>query len=511
MELRNYQGWFRHNILQAMRDGANSVLAVLPTGGGKRYSIVDLCLLAMQHHRKVLVVTNRRLLVDQMVKECNEHGVHFGVIMADYYEGDPAGPIQIASVQTLESWYLRPGLGAKHGVGLPDFSLLMIDEGHSEQARYQQLRAIRPESKVIGFTATPIGSEGRSLVPSNYDCMVEGALNSELISWGWLLPTKVFAPSEPNIEGVKVVSKGEYNQNQLSRAVKECHVFGDVLSEWERHARDRATVCFVPGLAFGRDLVRQFNFLLGSNSAHLIEAKTKHHERQEIFQKIEQGESKILVSVDVLREGFDLPVLSCAIDLQPNQQLRSYWQKVGRIKRPFEGQEHAVLLDFSGNYWRFDHPDQDPVWPQGEQDTQEAIKAARKSGDAAQPIMCPKCSFVRERGPTCPNCGHHATEQIRRIRMADGRLKEIPAIQKEARQKTEAERLFAKWQSRLFGALKSGLTYKQAARIFQRETGEQPKEHWVGCFPPTSVKWDRRPKDEFSTRDLAIACRKSPK
>lgn len=909
MELRNYQSWFRHNILQALKEN-DSVVAVLPTGGGKRYSIVDLCLLAMQHNRRVLVATNRRLLVDQMVKECREHGVHYGVIMADYMDGDPGGPIQIASIQTLESWYLKPKYGAEPGIGLPEWSLLLIDEGHSDVARYEQLRAIRPHAKVIAFTATPVGTEGRSLTPSPYSVMVEGATNSELIARGYLLPTKVYAPSEPNIEGVKLVKSGEYNQNQLGRAVTECTVFADVYAEWERHAGTRSTVAFVPGIPFGRDLVRQFNFLLGAGSAHLIEAKTKHHEREEAFRTIKEGRSKILVSCNVLCldsqteiltsrgfvgidefsaddlaanwhmpehwshrpkitfekpikvfrrpriegewmavlktkrnsvrvtkdhtvvwrsapngyyrpssalsmegkhfdipvcgvatplhveieqplkvskrtmaglvtktaynlrqngmpspearqeaekriarkyslrrknphevsldecrfigfwigdgrkaplikfgleyyvtsslvypniikwfdgvcermgydykrntkhkhesphvkwafargtggghqarngifpiehfldkhldallwtfseeqfdaflegfwyaegdhgkadkkpgrkgwrvsnadyellctiqsvaccrgwrtslrpesrvnrpdhhrrvwklglskmqdasiglggensitiekdhsneevwcikstsgfivtrrggvvtvlgncEGFDLPALSCAVDLQPNSQLRSYWQKLGRIKRPYGSQQDALYLDFAGNYWKFPHPNQDPIWPQGEETTQEAIKAARKAGDSSQPIMCPKCSMVRERGPVCPGCGYKAEGAIRRIRMGKGKLKEISAYQKEKREKTESEKLFSKWQSRLFGALKSGLTYSQAAHLFKKETGEPPRAGWPGVYSPLSSQWNERPRDHHTTRSLAIECRRCPK
>ncbi len=505
-ELRNYQSWFRHHILQALREH-DSVVAVLPTGGGKRLSIVDLCLLAMEHNRKVLVATNRRLLVDQLVKECNEHDVHYGVVMSDYEPGDPAGPIQIASIQTLESWYLRPGLGAMHGRGLPEFGLLIIDEGHAQSASYAPLRAMRPDAKVLAFTATPVGSEGRSLVPGVYATMVEGATNSELIRDGYLLPTTVYAPSEPNIEGVKIVKRGEYNQTQLGRRVHECTVFADVFAEWEKYGSDRATVAFVPGIPFGRDLVQQFNFLLGPNSAHLIEAKTKHHERERILRAIEQNEAKIIVSCDILREGFDLPALSCGIDLQPNSQLRSYWQKLGRIKRPFGDQGRAVWLDFAGNYWRFTHPNKDPTWPQGEEDTQSALKAARKAGAASQPIMCPKCSMVRERGPTCPGCGYTCGEAIRRIRMGKGKLKEIPAHQKEKREKTEAERLYGKWKSRLFAAMHSGCSYSQAARLFHLETGQYPLEGWPGAFPKDDLRWRNRPKDQFTMRDLAITLR----
>lgn len=519
LSLRPYQQSFRKDILRAMRDGYKSVLAVLPTGGGKRYSIVDLCLLALENNRRVLVATNRRLLVSQMVKECQDHSVPYGVIMADYMDGDPGAHIQIASIQTIQSWYLKTRFSSEErGVGLPHWDLLLIDEAHSQTSSYDELRAIRPEAKTVGFTATPIGTVGMSLIPSSFERMVEGSTNTQLIRLfhetggrEGLLPTVVYAPSEPNIEGVKVVKRGEYNQAQLGRAVTECTVFADVYGEWQKRAADRATVAFVPGIPFGRDLVRQFNFLLGPGSAYLIEAKTKYHEREAAFDKIESGEARILVSVDCLREGWDCPVVSCAIDLQPNSQLRSYWQKLGRVKRPFGDQTHALYLDFAGNYWKFPHPNQDPEWPQGEATTQDAIKASRKASTTSQPVMCPQCGMVREKGPVCPGCGFRAEGAIRRIRMGNGKLNEIPAHAKEKIEKSESEKLFAKWQSRLFAALKSGISYSQCAEIFKRETGSYPRSHWVGVFPKDSVQGKGHPIRHYSTGSLAAACRRSPK
>jgi DNA repair protein RadD len=506
--LRNYQAWHRHHILQAMKSH-KSVLAVGPTGSGKRLQIVDLCLLAAEHGRRVLVATNRRLLVTQMAAECEKHGVHYGVIMSDHFEGDPAGPIQIASLQTMESWYFyERWTNEATGRGLPPASLIVIDEAHQEaHGRYLRLRDFYPDAKTLGFTATPVGSSGRALCPSAYDVLVEGPKNSELIAQGHLLPTVVYAPSEPNIEGVRIVNGQEYNQNQLGRAVQECTVFADVYEHWLNLASDRATVCFVPGIPFGRDLVRQFNFLLGAGSVHLIEAKTKHTEREDILQKTAAGEAKIVVSCDVLREGFDLPVLSCGIDLQPNSQLRSYWQKLGRIKRPHGDQREALWLDFAGNYWRFPHPDEDPEWPVGEETTQEVIASSRKAGKTAQPIMCPGCGRVRERGPTCPACGHTAGELIRRIRMGNGKLEEIPAIAKAKVEKSEAQKLFSKWQSKLFGALAAGWTYGQCAVMFQKETGQRPPLGWPGTFPETDKFYlGKRPAEDHDRRSLSIAC-----
>lgn len=505
LELRPRQQWAVHRLFEAMRAGYKRILLVMPTGAGKRFIAVHLCQRAQEKARKVLFVTNRRLLVKQMFDETARFGVDHGVVMADTDPGNAAAHIQIASIQTLESWYLRPGLGAKHGVGLPEADLVIIDEGHQDVDRYVALLANYPQAFVVILTATPVGAEGRSLIPP-YDTLIEGCLNSELIGDGLLLPTMVYAPSEPDIQGVKIVNRQEYNQGQLGRAVKECTVFADVFNEWSAFA-DRRTVCFVPGVAFGHDLVEQFNRRLGSGQAWMISAKTKHDDRERIIGAVENGEAKILVSVDVLREGFDLPVLSCGVDLQPNSQLRTYWQKLGRIKRAAEGQSEAVWLDFAGNYWRFPHPDEDPEWPQGEETTQDVIERRRKPPGEPKPIMCVKCSFVRRGGPKCPQCGHMASgDPVRRIRMGNGKLKEIPARAKAKREKTQLERDLDTWKGVLFSGLRSGRSLASCGGWYKHKTGDWPRDGWPGVVEPGSLAGKRLVKDALTAREIMVKC-----
>ena len=507
--LRNYQHDSIQQVFAAWRSGARSVCLVMPTGAGKTVVFLWLLQYAHEHRRRVLVVGNRRLLINQAADKAEGYDIPYGVIMADSMQGDHGSRNQIASLQTLESrciyekWSNFPT-----GHGLPEANLVIVDECHQQPDAYQRLLAFYPDAKVLAVTATPVGPEGKTLVPTYYDVLIEGVKNSELIAQGHLLPTKVFAPSEPSLDGVKVVNKQEYNQSALGKRILECHVFGDVFKEWEPY-QDRATVCFVPGVAFGNSLCEQFNRRLGNGTAHIITAKTKPVEREAAYDSIKSGDARLLVSVDVLREGFDLPVLQCGIDLQPNQQLRTYWQKVGRIKRPHAGQQTATYLDFAGNYWRFPHPDEDPEWPQGgsEETSQEVIERKRKEAGEPQPIMCPACSFVRSKGPTCPNCGRQAGEAIRRIRMADGKLVEVPAVARQAKQVSDAERLFGKWQSRLFGALRSGLSYAQCAHLFQKQTGRYPDVGWPGTFPKGSLEWKLKPVDQYTPGKLAQACR----
>ena len=115
----------------------------------------------------------------------------------------------------------------------------------------------------------------------------------------------------------------------------------------------------------------------------------------------------MLLGVDVVREGLDLPAAQCLIDLQPTHQFRVYWQKIGRVKRMYPGQKSAVVIDFAGNLWRhMIHPDQDPPWDElaKNKTIEEAIK--KKEG-----ALCPKCGSNNFFGPgdgvyRCEDCEH---------------------------------------------------------------------------------------------------------
>lgn len=508
IQLRDYQVVAIRQVFDAWRNGYRSVILASPTGSGKRVMALWLMQYAANAGRRVLFVGNRRLLINQAQGDAMRYGIDHGVLMADSESGNAASTNQIASIHSLESWYFYEKFSdVPTGRGLPRANLLIVDEGHQDTARYEQLLAFYPDAKVLVLSATPVGPEGKSLVPRPYELLLEPIKNSQLIADGYLLPTRVFAPSEPFLDGVKIVKRQEYNQTQLGRRVHECHCFGDVESHWLPYS-DQATVVFVPGVPFAHHLAEQFNNRFGKGTAHAIEAKTKHEDRESAFRALRETGRGVVISVDVLREGWDLPVVSCAIDLQPNKQLRSYWQKVGRVKRPAPGQEHAVLLDFSGNYWRFPHPDEDPEWPQGgEEDTQELVKKSRTEKGEAEPIMCPKCSFVRQKGPTCPNCGHTSGQAIRRIRMGDGRLVEVSAVKRQAHVQSVEEKMFAKWKQRLFGALRSGLTYSQCAAIFHREHGQMPKHGWPGTFPANDIQWRRKPVNDYNFKTWAETCR----
>lgn len=508
LSLRPYQHRTVKLAHDAIRAGARHPLVVSPTGSGKRLMAVWWSEKAATQEKEVLFVTDRRLLIEQAAEEFHRHGIPVGIIM-EGYEEDRQPRIQLASIQTLEARYL----GTIRESELPPADMILIDEAHKSIQAYKALLAHYDQAYAFLLTATPVGPSGTSLIQAGYaDALTEGVKNSELIRAGFLLKTTVIAPSEPDIDGIKIRNSEEYGEVALGRRVQEVTCFADVFNEWAPFA-DRKTIVFAPGIAYCNGLmggpgIPGDSFYSRGIRAAVLTSKVKAKDRERLIEEFRHGDLKVLISVDVLREGADFPMASCAIDLQPNAQFRTYWQKVGRIKRPHEGQDNAVLIDMAGNYWRFPHPDEDPDWDEvtGETTTQDVIERNILKGKAERSIRCPKCDLVRKFGPKCPACGYVAEERelVRKIRMGNGKLREVPIKEKRKKEKTEADRRRDRWKSFLFVGLKSGMTLQQCAGIHRKKHGEWPRH--VPCLPPDgSAQWRMRVNQLYTPQEIMKA------
>jgi hypothetical protein len=141
------------------------------------------------------------------------------------------------------------------------------------------------------------------------------------------------------------------------------------------------------------------------------------------------GTVRVLVTVDVVSEGFDIPAASVAILLRPTQSLGLYLQQVGRVLRPSPGKDAAIILDHVGNVTRHGFPDDIRQWSLEH-------GAKRASGGQAAPSVrtCPKCFAAFSPAPVCPCCGAECASQPRVIRQQADELQELKrAVMRQAR------------------------------------------------------------------------------
>jgi DNA repair protein RadD len=193
IELRPYQTEAVEKIESFRRP-----LLAAPTGSGKTVIAAEVIRRAPDSH--VLFFAHRRELVTQAVARLEAVGIQAGMILAEKPTNHMAR-VQVASIQTLTARCIR----GEHD--LPPAKLVIVDEAHhAPSATYRALLARYPDSKIFGMTATPCRKDGRGL-GGLFEALVETPQIPELIKLGYLVGTVTYAPSVPDLKGVRTPSR----------------------------------------------------------------------------------------------------------------------------------------------------------------------------------------------------------------------------------------------------------------------------------------------------------------
>jgi DNA repair protein RadD len=483
--LWDHQGRGIIRAANAIQGGLQAICIQSPTGSGKTRVASEIAARAAAKQRKVLILTHRRILLDQTRKALLARGVKHGVIAANY-DAAHLEDVQLGSFPTLGSRAIR-----RKTIELPDAELVIPDEAHSNttgDAREILLEYKRRGAKIVGLDATPVGLQ------EIYDGIVSLATNSELADKGILVNGTIFAPSEPDMAGVKIV-KGEFVQGQMAKRVTDCIVFGDVFKHYLKlNPCQKPTVMFAPGVKESRGFVLQFAER-GIPAAH-IDGSTSQAERDDIFAAMRAGDIKVVSSYGVLREGWDFPEVEHGILCQPCNALSTYLQIVGRLKRSAAGKKGYILQDHAGAWWRHGSPDEDRIWKLADTDASiaKAKKKAREAGEEKQQIRCPECGGIRLAGPECPWCGHKHVKSVRLVRMVDGTLEKMYGDAVKLKRKRQEATNEKTWRGCLYKAarLPSGGTFKQAKLFFYKIRKYWPPDGLKDMPGYGSIDWDRK-------------------
>ena len=88
-------------------------------------------------------------------------------------------------------------------------------------------------------------------------------------------------------------------------------------------------------------------------------------DRRAVVEALRSGAISVLVSCEVISEGFDVPAVGGAILLRPTASLVVHRQQCGRALRPKDGGAPAVILDHVENVVRHNLPDSPHEWTLG--------------------------------------------------------------------------------------------------------------------------------------------------
>lgn len=431
--LREYQISSIANLRQSILGGARRPILQLPTGGGKTLIAASLIQSAIGKRKKVVFLAPRRELIYQASEKLTEQKILHGVIMA----GEPMArwmDVQVASFDTLHARAIR-----KNRIDLPPADLVIVDEAHLSIADTKKdILQAYGDSVIVGLTATPARGDGRGM-GEIYDDLVQTVSISELTEQGYLCPVRYFAPSKPDLDGLRKDKNGDYAVKGLGERVNRTELIGDVVDNWERIARDRSTVVFCVNRAHSRSVCEAF-LSRGYRAEHL-DGETALEERSGILRRVASGETQILCNVFVATFGLDIPRLSCAVLARPTKNISLYLQICGRVLRPAEGKTDAIIIDHAGAVEEHGFLDEPIPWSLDADSTvSERKKAAEKERKEPKEIICSQCGSAFKGQRVCPNCGHEVVPRSKPIPTHEADLQEIEREKKANNRDWDSER-----------------------------------------------------------------------
>jgi superfamily II DNA or RNA helicase len=187
---------------------------------------------------------------------------------------------------------------------LPTADLLVIDECHHCPANtYRRIIECYPGAVLLGLTATPCRGDGRGL-GSIFDVIIECPQVASLIEEGYLVKTKVYAPVDPDLRGVRSQG-GDYVETQLAERMDRPNLIGDIVTHWHRYAERRKTVCFAVNVPHAMHIRDEFA-KSGVRVEH-IDGESPKYERDAVLARLARGEIELISNCMVLTEGWDMP------------------------------------------------------------------------------------------------------------------------------------------------------------------------------------------------------------
>lgn len=399
-KLRPYQQDLLNRTRQAYMQGYKSPCIVAPCGSGKSVIISQMIKDAAKKGNHTLFLVHRRELRDQIKNTLQWWGADLNYV-------------QLGMVQTI--------VNRLDKTKKPD--LIVTDENHHSLAKsYRKIYDYFPNTPRVGFTATPVRLNGSGLGDVN-DILIEGPTVDELISWGNLAPFKYYAPEIIDTSKLRVRA-GEFVKKDIDEMFMDRTIYGDVISHYNKLSRGKKAIVYCSSIKQSKDVERIFNDS-GIPAKH-IDGNTKDTERNQAIEDFRQGKILVLVNVDLISEGFDVPDCQTVIMLRPTKSLGLYIQQSMRSMRYKEGKT-AIIIDHVGNVGRFGLPNMVREWTldskPGSNQTEVSKTAVRQ---------CPQCFSTLPSNYVICECGYEFKQEEKEIEiLEDEELVEVTDTETE--------------------------------------------------------------------------------
>lgn len=406
MILRDYQQCIYEQVVSSHTDD----LFQLDTGGGKTPIITKLAIT-----KPTICIAHRNMLIEQISQTLTKNRASHQIISNSLitkrcqlfqrqHDVDYGADIYVGTVQSIISRFKREKLNFDRF----KIEQIIIDEAHhvAKDNIWAQLRDVFPNARILGATATPCRLDGQGLHKDHdglFDRLVQAnQLTCNATQWlignGYLSDYEYWSVPTDGIDfnQLKLSSSSkDYTISSLEQAINRELIAGDVIKQYKRLADNKRNLLYCPSIANAEHIAQVFKSK--SYVATYIASSLSLTENMRRIDAFRTGEVKILINVEMVTEGFDLPEIECVQMLRPTASYALYRQMCGRNLRPKPNGQKAIFIDHVGNALKHGLPDDDVEW---------TLYGSPKN-KSEKNINCEECGFTHNAYlKICPNCGH---------------------------------------------------------------------------------------------------------
>ena len=285
----------------------------------------------------VLILTHRRLLVDQFRRELTDHG-YKDRLSEEILTGQTIRKRAPVTIQTY-AWFARH-VGE---LNRDAYQLVIADEAHTALGE-KTSAAIRsfPEPIYIGMTATEqlIAKQVSDVFPASVDDLPL----SDAARRGLIAPLRSLrVPPVAAIHNVPIVG-GDFDEGALAAALDHQALNLAAASLYKERFDSTPGVVYAAGVEHAYNLATEFRAV--GLKAEAVSGKTPPVKLAEILAGYERGEIDVLINAMLLAEGWNSPRATVVMHLAPTASKRVYQQRIGRIMRIHPRKEAGVVVDF---------------------------------------------------------------------------------------------------------------------------------------------------------------------
>jgi len=308
-----------------------------PTASGK--TIAAAGFVEAARTEGVLILTHRRLLVDQFRRELTEHGYRERLteaILEGYTAKRPPNPI---TIQTY-AWFARH----VDEVARDAYQLVICDEAHTALGEKTSAAIRRLDEPIyVGMTATEelIAKQVSDVFPASVDDLPL----ADAARRGLIAPLRCLrVPPVAAINQVPIVG-GDFEERALAQALDHEALNMAAATLYRDRFGDTPGIVYAAGVDHAYNLATAFR--AAGIKAEAVSGRTPPVKLAEILAGYERGEIDVLINAMLLAEGWNSPRATVVMHLAPTASKRVYQQRIGRIMRIHPRKEAGIVVDFT--------------------------------------------------------------------------------------------------------------------------------------------------------------------